>query len=206
MIRRALITSCGIAATLAVAFLAASYTWNEVGASLGLGNSLMYHTCDADTCHDFYLVIQNGASVLAWHERFRPEPENDEGPFAPARTSFWLPSKSNLIPSHKISFEIRTYAPQGSLHHWRLREFTFSWWFMVGVLLPLPAWVTIVRLRRAFASNRCSCGYDLRENTSGYCPECGATVNRKVTSRVPNAVGDSSESQGSVGESDLPTK
>jgi len=53
------------------------------------------------------------------------------------------------------------------------------WVLMVPAILLVPVSWAVSTLRRAVRSRagRCrSCGYDLTGNTSGVCPECGATV------------------------------
>jgi predicted RNA-binding Zn-ribbon protein involved in translation (DUF1610 family) len=55
------------------------------------------------------------------------------------------------------------------------------WVFLTGFLLtPLAAWRSWRAVSR-WRSNRCrSCGYDLRGNVSGRCPECGRRINRQI--------------------------
>lgn len=58
-------------------------------------------------------------------------------------------------------------------------------WCMLPCWLPFPVFLAFAgflwslwwRYRRRFAQGRCQqCGYDLRENVSGRCPECGTAV------------------------------
>jgi hypothetical protein len=54
-------------------------------------------------------------------------------------------------------------------------EFCLPWWFVCLLLGLMVTWG--VRARRRWVGHACTkCGYDLRGNESGRCPECGQTI------------------------------
>jgi hypothetical protein len=72
----------------------------------------------------------------------------------------------------------RLDAPVGSVAHWQV----------VAATAVLPAGWASLRGRRAWVRRRrkamglcLRCGYDLRGNVSGTCPECGSSVGRKAS-------------------------
>ena len=87
---------------------------------------------------------------------------------------------SGTPPGQGAQLYVPTYL--GYESYWAV---TFPMWLLMvpAILLVTVAWL-LSSLRRAVRSRagRCrACGYDLTGNTSGICPECGATVNAIAT-------------------------
>ena len=54
-----------------------------------------------------------------------------------------------------------------------LRVLSLPFWLPLALLILPTAWLFWVDRRRKPRPGFCSCGYDLRGNVSGKCPECG---------------------------------
>lgn len=54
----------------------------------------------------------------------------------------------------------------------RMADMLSLWALPIGLV-----GLTLVRTRNPMPPNQCECGYDLSENESGICPECGRPVN-----------------------------
>ena len=64
------------------------------------------------------------------------------------------------------------------------QELAFPIWLLAAftAILPTGGVITLLRRKRLMRHNLCAtCGYDLRGNLSGVCPECG----RPITTTVP---------------------
>jgi hypothetical protein len=85
------------------------------------------------------------------------------------------------LPRATVWNRLGFYAGEGmswasSFSDERVRLISFPAWLPAAALLALPAWRAgvVARAARRTRGNRCrSCGYDLRANVSGVCPECG---------------------------------
>jgi hypothetical protein len=67
-------------------------------------------------------------------------------------------------------------------------EVAVPWWMVCAAAAPLPLWRVLTMRRRTRRRRRerglcAGCGYDLRGNVSGVCPECGEAA--RATVRAP---------------------
>jgi hypothetical protein len=117
---------------------------------------------------------------VSWEQHF--------GPARRAACSYFtqqppLTFRDNSTVWRRLGFLIDS-GPDG------LTYLSFPFWVVVSVFLVLPATGVVRRWRRC--EGLCSyCDYDLTDNTSGVCPECGTPVPGKPQARaVPPKRGD----------------
>lgn len=111
------------------------------------------------------LTLNDDGSPAALTPAVTPAPES--GPV-------WLPSRDPIPP------------PTASLPAWEAAGVPHVW-AVAGTALPPLLWLA-ARGRRAWGRRRrrrlglcLACGYDLRGNPSGVCPECGAAAPKGAT-------------------------
>ena len=117
-----------------------------------------------------------------------PSPESKwEWITCPVGRNAWLCFPRNLRPY----FEVGPKPPgSGGASDWVTGDDVLvfvPYWCVLLVTLPLPASRLFRRCRSARRRklNSCiGCGYDLRGNISGICPECGRTIQGRHKGRV----------------------
>lgn len=90
------------------------------------------------------------------------------------RPSFAVGALSNPTPNRSFLFLEYIYDESNTYDHLFI---SIKFWPLVTLLSLLPLWCfvasPIIRWRRRYRGGCRTCGYDLRGNTSGVCPECG---------------------------------
>jgi hypothetical protein len=98
----------------------------------------------------------------------------------------WITFSSNLVVYDP--YELPP-PPPGRKWHRRVGTLLVNMWLLVGLAAVVPAtWLGACAARRRIrrARQQCvRCGYDLRGNTSGACPECGLPPGERVGEAAP---------------------
>jgi len=110
-------------------------------------------------------------SVMLWVHRM-PQPP----PIAKGITTWGIPEDHHCwLPSSLWNHEIWT----------NVESYEVAFW---PALMPAAAWLVwslLALRRRTQPSNHCvACGYDLTDNVSGVCPECGTPFREKHEIRL----------------------
>lgn len=129
----------------------------------------------------------SGQLVRQWQWRFDGWTKND-----PSHTSSELPDPrfENVSILNRCGFALRN---ESTLALWGDWDSQFKPAHEIGFCCPLwifplvtgliPAWKlkrSLARRSRARTARCIDCGYDLRANTSGVCPECGTLMQPKA--------------------------
>jgi hypothetical protein len=88
----------------------------------------------------------------------------------------WRFTDGGYGPAPIIVFDGGTSADHANYH--AHRDIYLSHWLAVSLFVLLPAtWLVPVACRRRFPPGHCEeCGYALKGNVSGVCPECGTVI------------------------------
>ena len=115
-------------------------------------------TAEVSSVRSNYLAPESGVFVR------RIDTAKDRGGFAEA-WGICLPWGNRIGPLHEGSAV------------WYVRGIIPLWLVLVGLGMPsLVSWWYVGRKHAAVAGRCDQCGYDLRSNASGICPECGTAI------------------------------
>jgi len=105
----------------------------------------------------------------------------DLAAFADAWTTELLVPKPNSRLGGFIAQRVTGYGPGGAIHPITLLRVPY-WALMMPfvLLLTRQSWIVLRQLRRRRLGLCRNCGYDLRENSNGTCPECGISMEMRA--------------------------
>ena len=96
----------------------------------------------------------------------------------------WITFRNSLVVNAPYDFDL---PPAGEQWYRRVGTLMLNMWLLLALAGTIPlAWVASRRALRHHrqAHHQCpQCGYDLRGNVSGACPECGRHAQNAVQSR-----------------------